>query len=65
MAAERDADAILLRQGDVIMAIQNTDVTSAKQFNDLVARLDKTKIAAVLVRRGESSQYVTIRPDKK
>ena len=54
-----------LRQGDVIMAIQNTDVTAAKQFNDLVARLDKTKIAAVLVRRGESSQYVTIRPDKK
>ena len=54
-----------LRQGDVIMAIQNTDVTSAKQFNDLVSKLDKSKVAAVLVRRGESSQYVTIRPDRK
>jgi serine protease Do len=54
-----------LRQGDVIMTLQNTDVTSAKQFNDLVAKLDKSRVAAVLVRRGESSQYVTIRPDRK
>ena len=64
-AVEGAAARAGLRQGDVIMAMQNTDVTSAKQFNELVAKLDKTKVAAVLVRRGESSQYITIRPDRK
>ena len=54
-----------LRQGDVIKSLQNTDVTSAKQFNEMVAKLDKSKVAAMLVRRGESSQYITIRPDRK
>lgn len=54
-----------LRQGDVIMAMQNIDVTSAKQFNELVAKLDKTRVTALLVRRGEASQYITIRPDRK
>ncbi len=64
-AAEGAAARAGLRQGDVVMAIQNTDVTSVKQFNEIVAKLDKTKIAALLVRRGETSQYVTIRPDRK
>ena len=52
-----------LRQGDLILKLQNTDVSSVKQFSDLVAKLDPKKIVAVLVRRGETSQYVTIRPD--
>jgi len=54
-----------LRAGDLILKVQNTDVTSAKQFNDLVSKLDLKKIVALLVRRGETSQYVTIRPDRK
>jgi len=54
-----------LRVGDVIVKVQNTDVTSSKQFNDMVARLDPKKIVAMLVKRGETSQYVPIRPDRK
>jgi serine protease Do len=64
-AAEGAAARAGIRAGDVIMAIQNTDVTGARQFTELVAKLDKSKIAALLVRRGEASQYVTIRPDRK
>ena len=54
-----------LRAGDVILKMQNTDVTSARQFNDLVTKLDLKRVIAVLVKRGETSQYVTIRPDRK
>lgn len=54
-----------LRPGDVILKLQNTDITSARQFNELVGKLDPKKIVAVLVRRGETAQYVTIRPDRK
>ena len=64
-AVEGGAARAGLRAGDVIMSIQNTEVTSAKQFNDLVGKLDRTKVAALLVRRGESSQYITVRPERR
>ncbi len=51
-----------LRTGDLILSINNQDVTSAKQFNDLVAKIDKAKTQVLLVRRGDSAQFVPIRP---
>lgn len=51
-----------LRAGDVILRLNNTDVKDAKQFNALVAKLEPKKLAVVLVRRGEASQFVPIRP---
>ena len=45
-------------------AIGNVQVTSAKQFAATVAKLDKTKAIAVLVRRGDSANYLVIRPSK-
>jgi serine protease Do len=51
-----------IRQGDVILGINNLDVTSAKQFNEVVAKLDRTKSHVLLVRRGDSAQFVPLRP---
>ena len=51
-----------LQQGDVIVRLNNTDIKDAKQFNALVAKLDPKKNALLLVRRGESSQFVLVRP---
>jgi serine protease Do len=51
-----------LQQGDVIVRLNNTDIKDAKQFNALVAKLDPKKNALLLVRRGESSQFVPVRP---
>ncbi len=51
-----------LRPGDVILSLNNQDVTGAKQFNEAVAKLDRSKTQIMLVRRGESAQYVPIRP---
>ncbi len=53
-----------LQEGDVILAIANIQVLSVKQFVAAVAKLDKTKSIAVLVRRGDSANYVVIRPSK-
>ena len=53
-----------LQQGDVIVRLNNTDVKDAKQFNSLVAKLDPKKNALLLVRRGESSQFVPLRPSQ-
>ncbi len=51
-----------VRPGDLILELNNADVKDAKQFNALVAKLDPQKSVALLVRRGESSQRMVIRP---
>ncbi|WP_310738469.1 DegQ family serine endoprotease [Ideonella alba] len=53
-----------LREGDVLLQIDNADITDAKQFTALVAKLDKNKAVSVLARRGDWVSYYVIRPTK-
>jgi serine protease Do len=53
-----------LREGDIVMAVANTEIKNVKEFEAVLARLDKTKPVAVLLRRGEWAQYTLIRPQK-
>jgi serine protease Do len=62
-AAEGAAARAGLQAGDVILRLNNTDIKDAKQFNALVAKLDPKKTAVLLVRRGESSQFVPVKPN--
>ena len=52
-----------LQAGDVILAINNSEVKSIEQFNQTLGKLDTRKNLALLVRRGETTQYITIRTD--
>jgi serine protease Do len=61
-SAEGNAARVGIRPGDTIQRLNNTDIRDAKQFNSLVAKLDQKKMAVVLVRRGDSSQFVPLRP---
>ncbi|MGA2549829.1 MAG: DegQ family serine endoprotease [Burkholderiaceae bacterium] len=56
------ASAADVRVGDVIVGVNNSDVSSAKQFADLVAKLDPKKQAFLLVMRGDAARYVPIKP---
>ena len=51
-----------VREGDVIVTLDNAEVSDAKQFNAQVGKLDKNKAASVMVRRGEWTNYLVIRP---
>jgi serine protease Do len=51
-----------LREGDVILAIANVEVTSLRDFDAVLARTDKSKPIQVLFRRGDWAQYAVIRP---
>jgi serine protease Do len=53
-----------LREGDVIVSIANTEVSDAKEFEAVAAKLDKSKPVTVLFRRGEWAQYAVIRPGR-
>ena len=48
----------------MILAIDNREVSSASQFEALVAKADTGKPISVLVRRGEWVNYVVIRPTR-
>jgi serine protease Do len=61
-AVDGPAARVGLQKGDIIIRVGDTDIANAKQFDDAVARLDVGKPVAVLVRRGENSQFVTMRP---
>jgi serine protease Do len=52
-----------LRRGDIILAVNNQDVKSTEQFNQLMGQFDKGRIVALLVRRGGNSLYVPFRLD--
>ena len=51
-----------LREGDVILSLDNTEVTSAKQFGTLLSKVERSKPFSVLARRGEIVNYFVIRP---
>jgi len=51
-----------LREGDVILAVANTEVSSLKDFEAAIGQADKSKAINVRYRRGEWEQYALIRP---
>lgn len=51
-----------LQPGDLITQLNNNDIKDAKQFNGLIAKLDPKKVVVVLVRRGDSSQFIPLKP---
>jgi serine protease Do len=51
-----------LREGDVILSLDNTEITSARQFESVVAKLDKSRAVTALVRRGDTVNFLIIRP---
>ena len=63
-SAAEPASRAGLREGDVILAIANQEVLSAKDFDSIMGRVDKARPVSLLIRRGDAAQYVLIRPAK-
>jgi serine protease Do len=63
-AAEGPAARAGVQEGDLILAVANSEVSDARQFEALVGKLDKARPVNLLLRRGEWAQYVVIRPGR-
>lgn len=50
-----------IRRGDVILAVNNSEVQSAEQFNKLVMAVPSGKTIALLVLRGDNTLYVPVK----
>ncbi|MBC8003154.1 MAG: DegQ family serine endoprotease [Opitutaceae bacterium] len=53
-----------VREGDVIVAIANAEVSSVRDFEAAIAKMDKSKPVNILFHRGEWAQYALIRPTR-
>ena len=60
-SAEGAAARAGVREGDVVLSLDNTEITNAKQFEGLAAKLDKSKAVTLLVRRGDTVNFVIVR----
>ena len=64
-AADGPAARAGIRHGDIVISINNQEVTSARRFGEIVAKLDRSKAAVLLVRRGDVAQFVPVRPEPR
>jgi serine protease Do len=51
-----------VREGDVILALDNTEIADVKQFLAVAAKVEKARAVSLMVRRGEYVNYLVIRP---
>ena len=63
-AADGSAAAAGISAGDIILRINNTDVTSVKSFNETLAKVDAKKPVALLVRDENGTRFVPVRPEE-
>ena len=60
--AEGAAARAGLKEGDIILSIDNTEVASVKSAQGLLTKLEKAKVVTMVVRRGDTSNIVLVRP---
>jgi serine protease Do len=51
-----------VREGDILIALANVPLTNARQFDELVAQLDRARPTSVLVRRGGVVNFLVVQP---
>jgi serine protease Do len=60
-AADGVALAAGITPGDVILRVNNTDITNVKSYNDAMAKLDAKKPVALLIRDENGTRFITLR----
>jgi serine protease Do len=63
-ASDGAAAAAGITAGDIIMRVNNVDVSNVKAFNEAVAKLDTKKPVALLVRDENGTRFVTFRSEE-
>jgi serine protease Do len=61
-AVDGAALAAGISPGDVILRVNNVDITGVKSFNETVAKLDTKKPVALLIRDENGTRFITFRP---
>jgi len=51
-------------EGDIILAVNDTDITTPAQFAKVVAGLDQSRPVGLMVRTGDQTRWVAVRTEK-
>ena len=62
-ASDGAAAAAQVGPGDVILRINNTEITSVKAFRETVSKLDLKKPVSLLIRDQDGQRFITFRPE--
>lgn len=54
-----------IHAGDIILGLNNQDISSIKQFNRLLNKVEKGRNIALLIRRGDMTTFITMKLDDK
>jgi serine protease Do len=54
-----------IQAGDLILSLNNVDIRNTKQFNEIASKFDVKKNVPALIRRGDQTQFLIIRPNRK
>ncbi len=63
-SVEAPASSAGIAEGDIILAVNDTDITSPEQFAKFVDALDKSRPVGLMLRRGDQTQWVAVKPTK-
>ncbi len=63
-AVEGAAARAGVREGDVILSVGNTEVSDSKHFAELAGRIEKSRSVSLLIRRGEWTNFIVVRPGR-
>ena len=63
-AVEGPAARAGLREGDIVLAIDNTEIADSKQFAAVASKAENARSVSMLVRRGEQATYIVVRPNR-
>jgi serine protease Do len=53
-----------IQEGDIVLSVGDTDITSPEQFVQVAGKVDKSKAIPLLVRRGDQTQWLVVQPGK-
>jgi serine protease Do len=62
--AEGAAARAGIRENDVVLSVENVEITSAKQFEGVIAKLDKAKPVTMLVQQGNLARFLIVKPTR-
>ncbi len=58
------ASTVGIAEGDIILAANDSDITSPEQFAKMISGLDKSRSVALMVRTGDQTRWVAVTPAK-
>ncbi|HTJ99696.1 MAG TPA: DegQ family serine endoprotease [Bordetella sp.] len=63
-ASDGQAAQAGIQEGDIVLSVGDSDITTPEQFVQVAGKVDKAKPVPLLIRRGDQTTWVVVQPGK-